>query len=129
MVCTQYGKTKSLAINKGVKQGDLLSLLLWNLFINPVVEHLLTANLAHSTKFSEKVRSTAFADDIVLLASTVEKMMEAFEAFHDFCAYHQLCINVGKSTVIATKGNTLELMVQTDAGPMAIPHTQPTESV
>ncbi len=129
MVCMRYGATKSFTVNKGVKQGDPLSPLLWNLFINPIVEHLLTANTAHATKFGEQVGSTVFADDIMILASSKEKMTGAFNMFNDFCSYHQLRISVGKSTVASTKGEAPALVVQTGTGASTIPLTPPNGSV
>lgn len=63
---TVYGMTKKFHMNRGVKQGDLLSPLLWYLFINPIVDHLLV-DPALKTKVGERIGATAFVDDVVIL--------------------------------------------------------------
>jgi hypothetical protein len=128
-VSTRYGNTEPLPINKGVKQGDPLSPLLWNLFINPIVGQLLSKESVLTTTHGEKIGNTAFIDNITILSNTGPGLVKSFSLFQDFCNYHNLQISLSKFIVATTTNTPATIVVNTMAGMQLIPHLKPRDSV
>ena len=75
-VLTPYGKTGDIAVRKGTIQGDTLSPLLFNLYIEPLLRWLEVGNYGYQHKLST-VRTTApaYADDLGALTGRVAHML------------------------------------------------------
>jgi len=92
--CAQDTETQNRSPStKESNNGDPLSPLLWNLFINPVVEQLLTADSAYTTTHGEKIGNTMFMDNITILSSSAQNLVSSFTLFQGFCDYHHLQIS------------------------------------
>ena len=89
----------------GVKQGDVLSPLLFNLFINGIVEKLRTANSDPVVIGNLSINSLLYADDIILLSSSQEGLQESLNGLQDFCNTWKLDVNIDKSKVIVFNSN------------------------
>ena len=99
---TQFFKCK-----KGVRQGDPLSPLLFNIFINGVFDRLRNNNCDPVT-FDEETHfsALAYADDIVLLSTTAEGLQKALDTTEQYCKEWKLNINHKKTKCMTFTGGT-----------------------
>jgi hypothetical protein len=98
MACVKMNNkvTKPFAINQGVRQGCVLSPLLFNIFmsdlakkLNSVQEKLVVDNV--------ELNSLFWADDIVLLAKSDDKLTEMLNLLANYCKENKLTINNKKT--------------------------------
>ncbi|NXB27197.1 PO21 protein, partial [Rhagologus leucostigma] len=83
-IFTKTGKTDPINISSGVKQGDPMSPLLFNLALDP----LLCKLEAEGDGFQHggyKLTAMAFADDLVLLSDSWEGMNRNIGILETFC--------------------------------------------
>ncbi|NXH21173.1 PO21 protein, partial [Bucco capensis] len=89
------GYTEAIGIKSGVKQGDPMSPILFNLCIYPLL-----CKLENSPKGFQvgntKISTMAFADDLVLLSNLWEGMEDNLKILEEFCHLTGLKINVQK---------------------------------
>ena len=89
----------------GVKQGDVLSPLLFNLYINDLVK-VFEHNNVDPVKINEiSINSLLFADDIVILSNSEKGLQKALNLLAEFCNSWKLQINSTKSKVIVFNSN------------------------
>ena len=88
--------TERFSINQGVRQGCVLSPLLFNIFISD-----LTKSIEHIT---DKLRidpydmdSILWADDILLFAKSEKKLQDMIDAIYRYCIDNKLTINTDKT--------------------------------
>ena len=85
---------------KGVKQGDGLSTLLFNVYINDINKifdaYPLDPVALNSTRFNCHV----YADDLVLLSESKEGLQSRLDFLQMYCDSWKLKINVNKTKVI-----------------------------
>ncbi|NXH44027.1 PO21 protein, partial [Dicaeum eximium] len=83
-ILTKNEKTGPINICSGVKQGDPMSPLLFNLALDPLLCKLETEGKGfHHVGF--KVPAMAFADDLVLLSDSWEGMCHNIRILETFC--------------------------------------------
>lgn len=90
--------SRALSVSKGVRQGDPLSPLIFNV----VVDMALRA-IPHTVGYalgSHLVNALAFADDVILVASTPLGLQRSCEAFTDRAALDGLRLNPAKSATL-----------------------------
>ena len=76
-----------------IKQGDALSPLLFNLFLNDLVETLSTAECDPIVIDDLTVNSLLYADDIILLSNSEDGLQKSLDCLYDFCAKWKLNVN------------------------------------
>ena len=110
---TQYFKCK-----KGVRQGDPLSPLLFNIFINGVFAHLRNNNCDPVTlNGTDFFNALAYADDIVLFSTTKEGLQKALDTINQYCEDWRLKINHKKTKCMTfTRGTQKEKNIFTIGG-------------
>ncbi|NWT91032.1 PO21 protein, partial [Lanius ludovicianus] len=84
--CITTGKTQTdhIQIQIGVKQGDPLSPLLFNLAMDPLLCKLEECGKGYH-RGSSSVTAMAFADDLVLLSDSWENMKQNIKLVETFC--------------------------------------------
>ena len=84
---------------KGVKQGDIMSPILFNLYINDLTDIF---NSTHDPVElnGSKINFLAYADDIVLLSQSSEGLQNCLNSFHRYCEKWKLEINSSKSKIM-----------------------------
>ena len=90
---TQFFKCK-----KGVRQGDPLSPLLFNIFINGIFERLHENNCDPVTIDGiDNLNALAYADDIILMSTTKEGLQKALDTTQQYCHEWRLKVNSKKT--------------------------------
>jgi len=83
----------------GVKQGCLLSPLLFSLFLNDI-----TDSLTCGIQICEcSIKALLYADDIVILAESPVELQTIINALHKYCLLWGLLVNTEKSKVLIFK--------------------------
>jgi hypothetical protein len=92
----------------GVRQGDTLSPLLFNIFINGIVEKVREGG--GGVRVGEmEVPILLFADDMVLMADGVEELERLVRKVKEYCESWHLEVNVGKTKVMVVSKDGTEV--------------------
>lgn len=88
-----------------VKQRDVLSAILFNLYINSIVDDLEKAKTDPVIVGDIQVNSLLYGDDIILLSSTQEGLQNSLNVLSNFCSSWKLDVNKEKSKAIVFNSN------------------------
>ena len=99
------GLSKSFTSRCGVKQGDVLSPILFNLYINDLVKNLNETQTDPVVMGDISINSLLYADDIILLSSTESGLQKSLDELNKFCSSWKLDVNKEKSKVIIFNSN------------------------
>lgn len=98
-VWTKKGLTRLFESCMGVRQGDILSPLLFALFLNDLEE-----NMMGGIKIGGKTfKILAYADDIVLLAPSAAVLQRMIICLEKYCDMWNLIVNLAKSKILIFK--------------------------
>lgn len=89
----------------GVKQGDVLSPTLFNLYINGLSKDLNNGDTNPIVIGDVKVTSLLYADDLILLSESQEGLQNALNILNNFCLSWKLDVNKQKSKIIFFNSN------------------------
>jgi len=98
---TLIGNTDVFPILRGVRQGDVLSPLLFNIAMNPIYNHIRKKFTGYQFNDSINVNILAFVDDIALVAKSREELSEMINELDKFCIYSGMEINTKKTELIS----------------------------
>ena len=98
------GLTKSLSSNVGVKQGCILSPLLFNLFLNDLPECLGSNENNPVFIGTNKVNCLMYADDVILLSTSREGLQNCLNSLYAYAEKWKLKVNTEKTQVITFNG-------------------------
>ena len=99
------GITKEFPSTCGVKQGDVLSPLLFNLYINDLVKSLEKVGCNPVVVNGLSINSLLYADDIILLSDSEEGLQKSLDCLEEFCSNWKLNVNHEKSKVMVFNSN------------------------
>ncbi len=91
--------SKPVNITRGVKQGDNLSSLLFNIYTNDIPNNM-DQECKPLTLEKLSLNCLMFADDLLLLSETPEGLQKSINNLNKFCIKWQLSINVNKTKAI-----------------------------
>ena len=104
MACVKMNNkyTRPFPINQGVRQGCVLSPLLFNIFMSDLAKQL---NSIQGKVAVDKIgiNSLFWADDIVLLGISSEKLSEMINLVENYCKVNKLTINNKKPKCLVLK--------------------------
>ena len=84
-------------VHAGLKQGCVLSPLLFNAFVNDLIHAIRSLNCGVPFDEDDSVSILLYADDIVLLSDNEEKLQTMLDCLNDWCHAWGLTINFNKS--------------------------------
>ena len=92
--------TEDFCSKTGVKQGDNLAPSLFSTFINDLLVTLKKMNLGVKLAGDERLPVLAYADDIVLLASSESELQCMLDKVDEWCKNWRVSINIDKTKVM-----------------------------
>ena len=102
---TSEGLSHSMKTENGVRQGDSISPLLFNIFINDIPRLLFNEKSKPPLLDKESVPALLYADDLIILSKTAEGLQNNLNLLHDYCNKWRLEINLAKTNfMIMGKG-------------------------
>ena len=93
--------SSSFSVNIGVKQGCVLSPILFSLFLNDLVDALPNGVYVANTN----IKVLLYADDIVVLADSPSELQEMIVSLYDYCSTWSLNVNLDKSKVLVFRSS------------------------
>ena len=96
----QNGISKSFLCKSGVKQGEPLSPMLFNLYVNDLSSILNDVNSDAPVLGDSKISHLLYADDLLLLALTPNGLQKSLDALSHYCEKWKLNINIEKTKVL-----------------------------
>ena len=89
-----------ISTNKGVIQGDNLSPLLFNIYVNDLPRALEVGKTNPIRIMDRNLNSLMWADDIILMSETREGLQQCINNLQDYCQEWKLEINLKKTKTI-----------------------------
>ena len=108
-------QSRPFNINQGVKQGAILSPLLYNLFVNELLVTLEQSGLGVKIG-SVYCGAPMYADDLALIASSADELQAMLDIVSQYATKWRYCINPLKSKVLLFGSNRLPTTTWTIKG-------------
>ena len=92
--------TPRYSSTKGIKQGDTLSTLLFNIYINDLPAHISKGIKDSVTIEDTSLNSLMFADDLVLISNSNTDLQRSIDNLSTYCKKWDLKINLKKTKIL-----------------------------
>ncbi len=102
--------TEYFEMNIGVRQGDSLSPLLFNIFINDLANDLEQNNTTSAHLGSLKIGFLLYADDLILLSESAEGLQDQIDRVNAYCKTWALQINKNKSKIMIFNKRSTDML-------------------
>ena len=104
--------TDSFTVSRGLRQGCILSPLLFSLYVNSLVEKLRGAGVGVECR-GQMVTTLLYADDAVILAENEEQVKRGLKVLEEWCKEWGVEVNVEKSGVMHIRRRGIKRTVET----------------
>ena len=104
--CVKYDNYRvsgNVTSHRGVKQGCILSPILFNLFINDIVAIMVREGIEPPTVGDFSVPALLYADDLILCSKTVSGLQRGLDRLEIYCREWGLTVNAEKTKVMTFK--------------------------
>ena len=98
-VRTNNGETEEIEIKRGIRQGCILSPVLFNLYSEYLIEEALSNKRGLNIN-GENINNVRFADDTVLIAESEEDLQEMVNELNKKCSDYGMSLNAKKTKVM-----------------------------
>ena len=105
-VRSSKGISHIFRIEEGVKQGGVISPILFNFFLNDLLNECIEADLG-ARVYDVNVSIVAYCDDLILLSPLESDLMELLLICERYAFRWKIRFNPSKSTIFCTDGNKL----------------------
>ena len=98
MMCVRWGNSTSLDIlvGNGVKQGGIISLVLFNIYMDDLSMHINSSGIGGYLR-TAFINHLCYADDLCLISLSSCGMQQLLHICNEYAAEHQLIYNGSKS--------------------------------
>jgi hypothetical protein len=101
------GDQYTLEINRGVRQGDVLSPALFNVTLEQALQRWKRQLTTHGLALvpdeqAERMTNIRFADDIMIIGKSLEEVVEMLELLIEILSEYGLDLNIGKTMILTT---------------------------
>ena len=93
------GNTEWFDVDVGVRQGCVISPMLFDVFVDQLAREVKALKLGVEAG-AERLALLLYADDIVVLANSVEELQRMMKAVEGFCKRWRLQVNMSKTKVV-----------------------------
>ena len=109
--------TERFHVYSGVRQGDILSPILFNIFIDDIVKEFNNLECSPPSLIEETVGSLLYADDLVILSTTAEGLQNSIDKLSSYCTRWKMQINMNKTKTMCFQktGNHSKLKIKYNA--------------
>lgn len=97
---TKDGLTSYFKTTKGVRQGCVMSPLLFNLYIADIDEYMRKRGIGGLRLGKDRIWSLAYADDLVLVAKNREALLDMMDTLRRFTKERKLILNTEKTKIM-----------------------------
>lgn len=94
---TTYGISETFPIQKGVLQGETMSSILFNIYLEDLVEQLSNSDTIPIKAMKAIIHILLYADDIILLAYSIGELQKKINVLHAYCTRLGLRVNLNKT--------------------------------
>lgn len=92
--------SSEFSVARGVRQGDILSPLLFNIFINDIIKEF-HVNLCEAPSIlQQKVGCLLYADDLVIMSTSKDGLQHGLDRLTNYCRRWKLEVNLSKSKLM-----------------------------
>ncbi len=116
--------TQFFNYSKGVLQGNPLSPLLFNLFINDIFQNVRNDESLITLDGVNYFNALMYADDLILMSPTPEGLQKSLDALHKYCNTWKLKINIKKTKCMTFSKGTIRKPIAFFVGGHKIDHTR-----
>ncbi|KAI5728841.1 hypothetical protein M8J77_021978 [Diaphorina citri] len=115
-VRTSTGTSEEFQILKGVRQGCIISPLLFNVYAEQIIKEAFQGVQLGISLNGRIINNLRYADDLVLLANTKQDLVTLLENLHESSIKYNMKININKSKVmlVSKKANRRTPKIEID---------------
>ena len=97
--------TESFLCNKGIRQGEGLSLVLFSKFMNDLLDYFRAHNCPGVKLGNQSLNCLMYADDLLVISNSPEGLQQSLNVIYKHAQEWKLKVNTKKFNVIIFSGN------------------------
>ena len=101
----QNALTELFSCNKGIRQGDGLSPVLFSLFMNDLPQYFKESKSPGVMLGNRTINCLMYADDLLIISPSPEGLQQSLNVIHRHAQQWKLKVNTKKSNIIILSGN------------------------
>ena len=96
--------SKSFGCSLGLRQGCVLSLILFSLFINGPDKDMRSLNTMGCKLYDTVIHTLLYADDLIIFANSKEELQMKIDKLSDFCSKWELVVGLPETKIMIFRG-------------------------